>query len=367
MLGTRLLGFSLFSLGASTFRSAADLFLSELTKWVGAGASSLLTALGSVIDATTTPDFGRGFTGEFAVMLVIGVVLTLPLLLLAIIRAIVLHDGGELARAVFLRVPVAMLLAAGAVGLVELCLAASDEMSSALLAASGRPVDGLIGSLVGGMSAAGALTGPAGIGGFAAFLLALVAAIAAFLLWIELVIRSAAVAVATLFMPLALAGLVWPPTTHWARRLAETIAALILSKVVIAGTLALGGATIGSGDGLGAFVEGVALILLATMAPFALLRMMPMIEAGAVGHLEGLSRRGMRVLDQPAREAVGAVFPGFGLGPPVEAALGRGFPAARGTSVIHDSVGYHDGSPRDDPDIRDRVELIDEALGGGAR
>ncbi|MCU1494691.1 MAG: conjugal transfer protein TrbL [Acidimicrobiaceae bacterium] len=310
MAGVPILGFSLFGLGASAFKAAADLFLGEVTKWVASGAASLLKALGSVLTSTTTPDLAKGFPSEFSVMSVIGAAVALPLLVLAVIRAIIHQDVTEVLRAAFLRLPAAILLSAAAVELVSLGLQASDEMSSALLAAAGHPVEGFVGALVADVTGIGALTSGVGgvaIGGFAATLLALVAAIVSFLLWLELVVRSAAVAVATLFLPLALAGLVWPATAHWAKRLAETLAALVLSKVVIAGTLALAGVTMTSGGGLSAFVEGVALIVLATVAPFALLRLVPMIESGAVAHLDGLTHRARHAAVQAGSFASGVV------------------------------------------------------------
>ena len=66
----------------------------------------------------------------------------------------------------------------------------------------------------------------------------LTAAVVAFVLWLELAVRSAAIGAAALFLPLALVGLAWPATSHWARRLGETLAALVLSKLVIAAVLA---------------------------------------------------------------------------------------------------------------------------------
>jgi hypothetical protein len=102
--------------------------------------------------------------------------------------------------------------------------------------------------------------------------------------------------VAVLFLPLALAALVWPAISHWCRRLAETLAALVLSKLVIAAVLSLAagalaggigvGATGGDGGGFASVITGVALLVIATMSPFTLLRLIPAIEAGAVAHLE---------------------------------------------------------------------------------
>ena len=57
---------------------------------------------------------------------------------------------------------------------------------------------------------------------FAVFFGALLVASGAFVLWLELVVRAAAVSVAVLFLPLSMAALVWPAISHWCRRLADT-------------------------------------------------------------------------------------------------------------------------------------------------
>ncbi len=82
---------------------------------------------------------------------------------------------------------------------------------------------------------------------FVLLLVALLVAVAAFVLWLELLIRAAAVYVAVLFLPLALATLVWPAVSHWCRRLVETLAALILSKFVIVAVLSLAAGAVASG------------------------------------------------------------------------------------------------------------------------
>ncbi len=129
----------------------------------------------------------------------------------------------------------------------------------------------------------------------------------AFLLWVELLIRSAAVYVAVLFLPLALASLAWPAIAHWCRRLVDTLAALILGKFVIVSVLSLAVGAVAGGSGStpagstgagagdhGSFTDvlgGAALLTLAAFAPWALFRLLPFLEAGAVSHLEGAGRR----------------------------------------------------------------------------
>ena len=89
--------------------------------------------------------------------------------------------------------------------------------------------------------------GDPGLASFVLLLVGLLVAMAAFVLWLELLVRAAAVYVAVLFLPMALITLVWPSVSHWCRRLVETLAALILSKFVIVATLSLAAGAVASG------------------------------------------------------------------------------------------------------------------------
>ena len=142
---------------------------------------------------------------------------------------------------------------------------------------------------------------------FVLLLVGLLVAAAAFVLWLELLVRAAAVYVAVLFLPLALAALVWPAVSHWCRRLVETLAALILSKFVIVATLSLAASAVGSGNAGGSsfasVLAGGALLVLSTFVPFSILRLIPMVEAGAIGHLEGVRQRGAAAVTRLPRSA----------------------------------------------------------------
>ncbi|MCU1491210.1 MAG: conjugal transfer protein TrbL, partial [Acidimicrobiaceae bacterium] len=311
--------------------------LSGLTKWVIAGTASFVSSLGGVLGATTAPDFGGGFTEVLSAVGKVGAVLSLPFLIAAVIQAIVRQDLGLLLRAAFVRLPVAFLLAGAGTEIVSLALGATDECCADLVRLGGGGTQHLVGHVVSLLAG----TGPQApyFSGFAGLFVALAAAAVALLLWLELAVRSAAVAVATLFLPLALAGLVWSATAHWARRLAETLAGLILAKLVIVGVLVLAGNTLSPQNGASGLVEGVALLLLAALSPFTLLRLLPMVESGAIGHLEGTGRRG-------ARLALGAAQAGAaGL------ELAGAHSASSGGQVVH-SVPWAEGGVRlDDPGI----------------
>jgi hypothetical protein len=121
---------------------------------------------------------------------------------------------------------------------------------------------------------------------------------------VELVISSLAVAVATLFIPLALTGAIWTSTISWARRLGEILVALIFSKIVVAGVFTLALGELGELTGIAGLVQGASLLVLATFSPWALFRLVPAVEAGFVAHLDGLATRATRAAGRSAGAAV---------------------------------------------------------------
>jgi hypothetical protein len=128
------------------------------------------------------------------------------------------------------------------------------------------------------------------------------------------VVRAAAIYVAVFFMPLALACYVWPATAAIAKRSVELLVALILSKFVIVATLTLGVAALRGGPSADTAIVGAAILLIAGFAPFCLLRLAPVVEVGAIAHLEGLSRRPLRVFNRVASTAAaGPTHPVVGL------------------------------------------------------
>jgi hypothetical protein len=211
-------------------------------------------------------------------------------------------------RAFFLQLPLALLLGVVAIQIVVLCLSATDAMCSAVAGGSGSDVKNLLAGVTKGLLQAG---GDPTMATFVLLMVGLLVAAASFVLWLELLVRAAAVYVAVLFLPLALATLVWPSISHWCRRLIETLAALILSKFVIVATLSLAAGavasgTAGSGDagsGFSSVLAGGALLILSTFVPFAILRLIPLAEAGAIGHLDGTRQRAAASLTRLPRSA----------------------------------------------------------------
>ena len=120
-------------------------------------------------------------------------------------------------------------------------------------------------------------------------------------LWIELLIRSAAVYVVVLMLPLFFAALVWPARRVWAVRAVELLVALIVSKFAIVAVLSLGASALGHTTIPSAtqMLEGATLVMLAAFSPWALLRLLPLHEL--TGGLEGLRSRPQLLASTDAR------------------------------------------------------------------
>jgi hypothetical protein len=170
--------------------------------------------------------------------------------------------------------------------LTTLLLAACDQLCSMISSAAGNESAHF---LARAGVAATALTALA-VSPFLAFLVGLFIIGAAFTLWIELLLREAAVYVIVLMLPLAFAAFVWPARRIWAVRAMELLVALVLSKFAIVAVLSLGGAAISaSGDSVTGLMAGAVLIMLAAFTPWALVRLVPLAElaTGAAGSLRG--------------------------------------------------------------------------------
>lgn len=273
--------------------------LSAIVSWVVQGASWLLDQLGSVMSSTTSVDLGASwFTQHYAVMGSLAAVVAVPMLMLSAIQAIYRQSPAVLARAAFVHLPLAGLLTAVAVQLVQLSLTVTDALCTAVSQGAG----GDISKTLTGVATMLVTTGPT-LPGFVVGLGALLVVVGALTLWLELIVRSAAVYVAVLFLPLAMASLVWPAVSHWCRRLVETLVAVVLSKFVVVAVLSLAVGAIGTGTGFATLLSAAALLLLASFTPFTLLRLVPMIESGAALQLEGARQRVRNAFGQLPRSA----------------------------------------------------------------
>jgi hypothetical protein len=268
--------------------------LSAVVEFVVDGSGWLLGELAGLIDRSTRPDVTSGwFQAAYRDMAAIALVGLLPFLLLAIIQGIVRQDPGQLLRSTFVHVPLAAIGTGAAVVIVDMLITITDGMSTWI----GRSMGSDLSEFATGLgTAVTSLAGPTGGGaaGFAALIAAAVVAFATFVIWLELLLRQAAIYVAVLFLPLGFMAMVWPATAHWLRRLVQGLVAIILSKFVIVAVMALASSAMNAdvGDnGFGVVVAGGALLSLAALAPYVLLRLIPVFEAGLSSQFEGTFRR----------------------------------------------------------------------------
>lgn len=261
----------------------------QATEWVVAGATSVVGFIGKTIDEGTRPDVNASwFEPNYRLMVSVGVAFLLPLLIIATLWSLLRQDAAGVVRIVAVKLPVAATGMVAVTWLVNLLVAVTDNLSA------------FVGSTIGGsgekfatgvvhLMEASLVTGHGGFAGFLAFLVALLIALFALMLWIELVVRQAAVLVATLFLPLGFAGMVWESTSHWLRKLAEGLLAFILAKFVITAIVAVGANAIAAGgDNPAALILGAGILAVAVFTPYVLLSIIPL---GTVAVAEGLSRR----------------------------------------------------------------------------
>jgi hypothetical protein len=275
---------AIFGGGGSASTASTALGLAAMVTWVVAGAQFSISETTKVLGQTTKPQLGTTwFSSAYWRIAGIAALLTLPFLFAAAVQALLRSDLALLTRAAFGYLPLAMLAVGIAAPVTMLLLAATDQLCAAVSSAAGAA--GPRFDLAHAVIAVG--TPP-----FLRFLVAVVTTGCAIVLWLELTVREAAVYVIVLMLPLAFAALVWPSRRIWAVRSVELLVALILSKLAIVAVLELGGAAL---DQLGhhglsgvmAGLSGTALLLLAGLSPWAVLRLVPLAElaSGAVDSL----------------------------------------------------------------------------------
>ncbi len=297
-LATPLAGEAVNALAAGTVNTIPD----AVARWIAEGSADLLTKAGDAVLSGTEVgllDSGGGmqpwFASQWRVMVALAAGFMAPMLVLATVHAAISGNPGLVWRALA-NLPVATLGTAVAVTVVQLLSGIVDAAAAALATSVPADTEGFLVGLADLLAerdpnslATGPLAHP-----FAISLLAVVAAVLAFVLWIELVIRQAAIYLAVLFLPLGFAALIWPALGGWLRRLVEIILGLLLAKLVIVGALSLAASALANQTGFPALVSGVAMLLLAVCAPFALFSLIPLAGLSSLGGLEGRRQAALR-------------------------------------------------------------------------
>lgn len=322
--------------GASVAGAAAKAVFSELSSWVATGATALVQqVLDQIVPGKGTAPIKPAswmsvMSGEEHFMLILMEFVIVPMLLVATVGAIARADLARLGRTWLVALPVAIVSALAGATVTHEAMTLVDALSTGVL----KLID-VRQTVYSSIKAIIVLNSLPGGGQVAVLFVAVLAILACLLLWIELMIRNAAIYIALLFMPVALAGLVWPSTTRMAKRMVEMLVALVLSKFVIAAVLTLGANLLTTASGLNAGLTGAAVLLLAGFAPFTLLRMVPIIEAQAIGHMEGLSHRPLRAATLPLQVA--------SMTTPLRAALNKPLASPKTNTIGSTPILQHPG------------------------
>jgi hypothetical protein len=275
--------------------------LAALGAWVLGGARFALAETAKVLGQTTSPQLeSTWFSAAYWRMAGIAALLTMPFLFAAVVQAVAHSDPALLARAALGYLPLALVAVGIAAPLTMLLLAASDQLSAVVSSAAG-------GDGTRFLAKAGGIVGVLAVfrgSPFLAFLVGLLAAAGALVLWLELLMREAAVYVVVLMLPLAFAAMVWPSRRVWAIRAIELLLALVMAKFAIVAVLSLGGAALGhrGGSGIAGALGGAVLVMMGAFAPWALLRLLPVTELAsrAAGPLRGEARASLLAGEEAA-------------------------------------------------------------------
>ncbi|MEW6472913.1 MAG: hypothetical protein AB1679_11630 [Actinomycetota bacterium] len=276
----------------ATTGSLFDGLGSFLVSWVADGCRDIGREVVAALSGPAQIDFahgwwagprGRALAGDIGVL---AIALTLIFVFLAVLQGVLAGDPGGMLRAVLTQLPLSVLGMVTVVGATELLLGVTDEATHLVL--GDAPAN--LGRFVDGLTATAAV--PAG--GLALTFLLVVFLLGAFLVWVELAVRSALVFLLVAFAPLVLAARIWPGARGIFRRLVELGIAVIVSKFVIAVVLALGSAALAGGgptEGASAtpltmasLLGGATLMGLAAFTPFVVLRLLPVVETAVVAH-----------------------------------------------------------------------------------
>ncbi len=142
------------------FRSAGESILNTLASAVGDAAVTVIGKVVGFFHDTASVDITQGwFMDRYNFMAGVGMLLLLPMLILAMIRAVVRQDMKQLLRSVFVHLPLAVLGTFVAIWLTAQLLTFTDHLTVAVSSGVGGDVRGFFKG--GGGSVTAALTGTA--------------------------------------------------------------------------------------------------------------------------------------------------------------------------------------------------------------
>ncbi len=209
----------------------------NIAEWMTGGIVSLLDAVVGLIMNAPEPDVsGKNawFLGQYATMFRIAALLTLPLALVATIGAILKGGIAEVMKTYLVGIPVALIGTVVALSVITFMLKIDQSFSDALMGQFQTDYRDFLQKV----TSAPPDKQNAGVN-FLLCLIFLFMAIAAIIMYTELIFRCVAIYLGVLFLPLGFASFVWSGSRPWYSRLSRTITGVILMKFVIVAALAV--------------------------------------------------------------------------------------------------------------------------------
>jgi type IV secretion system protein TrbL len=260
-------------LAGKAVAAAGSSVMNAVATWMIGAATQVTTFIADAMSTTTTPQLGSAwFAAQLAPMADLGAALALLVTLVALACAAV-RRSPELLAATIAGMVRAGIGTALVVPLTVIGLEIADAVSSSVV--SGSPH-----AFWASVAKAWSTGGFGGFGSSAlATLIALVEVFGALFVWLELIVRNAAIYLAALFFSAVLAASIWPALNAWTSRLARLLLLFVILKPVtltvlaFAGNAAAAGLSLGGGvpQSVGTILAAVVIFALAAFAPWTLM------------------------------------------------------------------------------------------------
>jgi hypothetical protein len=294
---------------AGVVATAGDSALRSFTNAVAQAGQWFLEKVGKLINGTTSPNVTNAgwFVAQYRIMLAIAIIFALPMLLLSVAQAIVKSDLSQAIRSAFVYLPIAGVFSFAAPACAQILIDSTDWLATAIGSNGSANAEKFLHDAGGWLAALGAGTVNPVAPVFGVLLAAIIVVVASISIWIELILRSAAIYIAVLFLPIAFAAMVWPRGWPWCKRLIEFLVAIIFAKVFIVAIINLAASGLARGgltDKFEGVLAGGALLMMASFTPIALLKLIPLAEAAVV--TAGTQRAALRQATSGATALTGS-------------------------------------------------------------
>ncbi len=245
---------------SGTIGSAATSAWDQVCKSFTDAASQLLAAFGKAFVAIPPVNVGSaGVRNVYAISLGLAGVVAALLLFGQVIRTAATHDGSALAQGLT-GVGKAALMFLFTLTIAATALEAADQLTRFIVTQTFGSVQALSARI------AHLVAWNVNVQGTLLLIFGVVGIVLTIVLWFELLLRNAAIAVLVATSPIAAAGQVSEATRAWWPKLAAATGQLIILKPVIALVFCLGFSLTGTSDDVETLLSGMLVLVLAVIA-----------------------------------------------------------------------------------------------------